>query len=164
MDAEKIKNLDGALLNLFTSAELWIAVSAIAFFFIVMHVKRILDARSTRMFGRQRFNSQTDIAVGLVYWFSNAIGADPWVLMSINNDYMRFEDKTRVRHIPTKNFPNLEWTISKDLSSADVLSGAYKLKVVDAVIVNSLIDKLDKLDNNVVNPVSIETKIKDDSS
>ncbi len=149
MDDEKLKNFDGAILSLLTSAELWIAVGAVGLLFVVMYIKRVLDARSQRLFGRQRFNSQNDLSKGQVFWFGNAIGADPWVLVDVTNDYLKFEDRSRVRHIPTKNFPDIEWTISKDLSSANVLDGSYKIKIVDAESVNLLIDKLDKFDEKV---------------
>ncbi len=146
MDTEKIKDFDGAILNLLTSAELWIAVGSIVFLFVVLYIKRVIDARSARLFGRQRFAAQSDIATGLVYWFGNAVGADPWVLISINNNYLKFEDKTRIRYIPTKSFPDVEWTISKVLSSDDVLSGSYDLKLADAnvmPVMHALIEKLD---------------------
>ena len=148
MDNDKLKEFDGAILNLLTSSELWIAVGAVGFLFVIIYIKKVLDARSSRLFGRQRFNSQNDLSKGQVFWFGNAVGADPWVLVDVTNDYLTFEDKTRIRYIPTKNFPDSQWTISKDLSSADVLDGSYKLKIIDSEIVNSLIDKLDRFDAN----------------
>jgi len=130
VDSDKLKDFDGAIVNLLTSAELWIAVGAIILLFTLMYIKRVMDARSARLFGKQRFSLQSDIAKGHVYWFGNATGADPWVLTNVSSDYLTFEDNTRIRYIPTKDFPNLQWTTSKVLSIADVLSNSVEHKAV----------------------------------
>lgn len=126
---DEIKDIDNSLFNLATSGELWIAIGSICFLFVVMYIRKVVGARAERTFGKHRFGAQTDISVGLVYWFGNATGSDPFVLVSIDNDYLRFEDQFRIKYIPTKSFPSMEWTTSKILSREDVLDGSWPLRI-----------------------------------
>ncbi len=123
---ENIKNIDQALFDLMMSNELWIFIGAVVFLVILIYVKKLIDARSARMFGKQRFLAQSDVCKGSVYWIGNATGADAWVLVEITTDYLRLEDATRIRFIPTKSFPDIQWTQAKTLSSQEVLGNGVK--------------------------------------
>ncbi len=131
-DIDNIKDIDQALLNLATSYELWVAIGAVLFLFASLYIKKIVTARTSRTFGKQRFLAQSDVCKGSVYWFGTATGSDPWVLIEVTTDYIRLEDKDRVKFIPTRSFPTMEWTQSKALSSQAVLgTGIKRIDVSD---------------------------------
>lgn len=120
---DNIKNIDQAFFDLLSSNELWIFVGSVVFLVVLVIIKKMIDARSSRLLGKQRFLNQSDVCKGAVYWIGNSTGSDSWVLVDVTTDYLRLEDKTRIRFIPTRSFPSMEWTQSKVLSVKDVMGG-----------------------------------------